>query len=369
MDSQSTPSPEPIDEVIAPSQFEFLASKPSVAAYRQHEGRVIGGDARFKYFMAVTLDPRTNNRSGIVRCIMSRDGDVAVEGYVDRSELHRIDGESLEQFAVGDEIVIRNSSEIIFGLTKGDEAWDFLGFEDPDIWIDPDTQLLHLYFTIPFKHRNSEFAICLGHAVGQDVDSLVMTQPALLPKQLGGRGNGAKEVSIAPKNSRGVHLNLIESAAGGFEGDSASVAQIAAANDMGGVWEYGDVVFNPLAERIAWIAGHASPGPLLPRSFIDIGEGKAVGIMNGREANRREGESVLYGTFSVGLFIYDYENGAIDWVSPEPLIRDSEARTITFASQFVEAVPGQEGILYAHVDDSFVRAYTLYAEGIRSLLP
>lgn len=90
--------------------------------------------------------------------------------------------------------------------------------------------------------------------------------------------------------------------------------------------------------------------------------------MNGREANQRVGKEIKYGTFSVGLFIYDYENGKIDWVSPEPFIQDSQARTITFASQFVWQGKGS-GILYAHVDDSFVRAYTLDAEEIKSLLP
>jgi len=40
----------------------------------------------------------------------------------------------------------------------------------------------------------------------------------------------------------------------------------------------------------------------------------------------------------------------------------------TFASQFVETGKG-EGILYAHVDDSSVRAYTLRAEMIQYLLP
>ena len=33
-------------------------------------------------------------------------------------------------------------------------------------------------------------------------------------------------------------------------------------------------------------------------------------------------------------------------ISPAPFIQDSEAKTITFASQFVETRPG-EGILYA----------------------
>ena len=90
--------------------------------------------------------------------------------------------------------------------------------------------------------------------------------------------------------------------------------------------------------------------------------------MNGREANQKIGGKIKYGMFSVGLFIYDYEKGKIDWVSLQPLIQDSKAVTITFASQFVETKPG-EGILYAHVDDSFVRAYTLYANGIKDMLP
>ena len=47
---------------------------------------------------------------------------------------------------------------------------------------------------------------------------------------------------------------------------------------------------------------------------------------------------------------------------------DTESVTITFASQFIETAPG-EGILYAHVDDSFVRAYTLRAAGLEKLIP
>jgi hypothetical protein len=123
---------------------------------------------------------------------------------------------------------------------------------------------------------------------------------------------------------------------------------------------------------MAWIAGHASPGPLFPKDFIDVGEGKLLGAINGCEANQEIGKDIKYGNFSVGLFIYDYENGKIYWVSPEPFIQDSEAgkdggRAITFASQFVLTNPG-EGILYAHIDDSFVRAYTLNAEQIKYLL-
>ena len=140
---------------------------------------------------------------------------------------------------------------------------------------------------------------------------------------------------------------------------------------MGKGWKFGKIVFHPHGCGYPWIAGHASPGPLLPTSFIDIGPSKRVGIMNGCVANKIVKGKTKYGTFSVGLFIYDFEKGNIDWVSPKSFLQDSavsKIRAITFASAFVETQKG-EGILYAHVDDSFVRAYTIKAEDIKKLLP
>lgn len=333
-------------------------------AYSEHPGRVVEIDERFKYAMALALDPRSGYRDGIIRCIVDRTSDPSLHGNVDRSELRRVSGSSLEHFDIGERLRLRNEDEVIrsFG-----EKGDFIGLEDPDIWIDEKTGLMHVYFTIPFV-GNDEWAISLGHAVGNDLDSLEMTEPAL-------RGHSrselcAKEVSIAPLNKNGFRYNLIE----GYKeskdrpGHGCSTARVAIAEDMGKPWQYGETAFNPEEHNIPWISKHASPGPLFSKNFIDIGAGKALGFMNGRSLEVHEDKAIRHGTFSVGLFIYDYENGKIEWVSPEPLIRDSEARTITFASQFVEQGKGS-GILYAHVDDSFVRAYTLNAEGIKSLLP
>lgn len=193
-----------------------------------------------------------------------------------------------------------------------------------------------------------------------------MTEPTLL----GSHGRNAKEVSIAPLNSKGFRFNLIESSNKKGEWIYSTV-QVAIAHDMGKPWEFGEIAFHPADHKIPWIGGHASPGPLLPRSFIDLGENKMLGIMNGCEENKKADDKIKYGTFSIGLFIYDYEYGKIDWVSPEPLIHDTdtnEKRAITFASHFVETKIG-EGILYAHVDDSFVRAYTLNGKKIESILP
>jgi hypothetical protein len=217
---------------------------------------------------------------------------------------------------------------------------------------------------MPLREKGKDkYAIHLGHAIGKDLDSLEMTMPVLMDRGFG----GAKEVSIAPLNKRGVRYNLFESSK--KESDfTYSTICVGIAEDMGEAWKFGQTVFHPKERAIAWAGGHASSGPLFPRSFIDIGEGRLVGLMNGREANHLVNGQIKYGMFSIGLFIYDYENGQIEWVSPEPFIRDSEAITITFASQFVEREKGA-GILYAHVDDSFVRAYILDAEGIKALLP
>jgi hypothetical protein len=334
------------------------------AAYVQHAGKVVAADGRFKHVMAIALDPASNNRGGIIRCIVSREGDVKVAGYVDRSEIHMIAGESLENFTIGGRLEMALSDDVILKLSTA--GLDFIGFEDPDIFIDKINGLTHVYFTLPFLNKKEKHTLVhLGHAVGKSLDSLEMTMPVLMadPKTY----EGAKEVSIAPLNSQGFRYNLFESSK--KEKDfTYSTVRVAIVEDMGKPWKFGETVFHPAEHKIPWIGGHASPGPLLPKSFIDVGENKLLGIMNGREANQKIGGKIKYGMFSVGLFIYDYEKGKIDWVSLQPLIQDSKAVTITFASQFVETKPG-EGILYAHVDDSFVRAYTLYANGIKDMLP
>ena len=331
--------------------------------YIQHKGKAIETDNRFEHVMAITLDPRTNYKEGIIRCITNRDGDVQIKGYCDRSELYKISGDSLESFKIGERLNIKNEREILNLLVEKD--WDFIGLEDPDIYIDKDTDLIHVYFTIPIRYidKTKKIKIHLGHAVGKDLNSLEITKPVLM--DIGEMS--AKEVSIAPLNSKGFRYNLIESRDRQTD-ITYSVVKTAIAKDMGQSWEYGETIFHPKDHNIPWIGGHASPGPLLSKSFINVGEGKLLGIINGREANQFIDGKTKYGMFSIGLFIYDYENGKIDWVSPLPFIQDSEAITITFASQFVETAQG-EGILYAHVDDSFVRAYTLHAEEVRKLLP
>lgn len=331
--------------------------------YFERPGKVVETGDRFEHVMAIALDPRSNFSDGVIRCIQSREGDVATAGYIDHSVLHTVKANGPDHFRIGGQVEIKNEREIVEKLSG--KTLDFLGIEDPDIWIDEITGLMHLYCTLPFRDNMRDTTlIYLGHAVGPDIHSLEMTMPVLGPDK---ERNGAKELSIAPVNKDGVRLNLVESSVQGKEFEYSTI-RTAIAEKMDGKWTFGETVYHPAEWGIAWAGGHASPGPLLPETFLDLGPGKRLGIMNGREENRKVNGKILYGIFSVGLFVYDFEHGVIDWVSPEPLIRDSEARTITFASQFVETSPG-EGTLYAHVDDSFVRAYTLSADTLRSLLP
>jgi hypothetical protein len=333
--------------------------------YVEGKSKAVKTDKRFEHVMAISLDPRTKYKEGVVRCITSREGSEGFGGQIDRSVLHKVAGKSLKKFEIKEKLNIKNQAKVLKKLSE--EGLDFLGLEDPDIWIDDKKNLMHLFFTMPLiGGRKNKTKINLGHAFGKDLDNLEMTMPVLIADHKG----GAKELSIAPINKKGFRYNLVESS--DKIGDTHySTVRIAIAKDMGKSWKFGKTVFHPAKESISWIAGHASPGPLLPTSFIDIGPGKRVGIMNGCEANKVIGGKTKYGTFSVGLFIYDYEKGKIDWVSPKPFIQDSQVgkiRAITFASQFVETKKG-EGILYAHVDDSFVRAYELRSESVRILLP
>ncbi len=338
------------------------------------KGKVVEAVGEYKHVMALTLDSRTGNKEGVVRCIASREGSVDTYGYVDRSELHRLHSDAAGRFIIGEKLIFSGEDSIVSAIAKklGDEAdWEYLGNEDPDIWIDKETELVHLYFTMPFRNiEEDKMSISLGHAVGKDLDSLVMTEPVIFDSAQnveGGLMGVAKELSIAPKNVQGSRFNLVESA-DKRNGIWYSVVRKVEAREMGQDWEIQEVLFHPAEHKIAWAGEHASPGPLMPASFLDIGQGKLVGFLNGREASDRSGKEVKYGKFSVGLFVYDYENGKIEWVSPEPFIFDSEATTITFASQFVETEPGK-GILYAHVDDSFIRSYDVDAETVRNLLP
>jgi hypothetical protein len=320
-------------------------------------------DSRYKHMMALSLDEKSGYKQGLIRCIESRIGNVEQAGYIDRSILHHIYTDDSGKFVVGDKLELIGE-EAFIKQVEGDE-WDCLGFEDPDIWNDSDDGLTHVYFTIPLlnKKEKTRMQIHLGHAEGKDLQFLKITEPVLWNDEKTGT---AKEVSIAPKNSQGVRLNLFESS-DIINGDWYSTARVAISKQAGPDWEFGETVFHPGKQKRKWCGGHASPGPLFPKSFIDVGENKLLGLMNGREANKKIGDKIKYGAFTPGLFIYNYEDGKIEWVANKPLFKDSAAKTITFVSQFVPTGEG-EGTIYAHVDDSFVRSYKVTKKYLEKIL-
>ena len=166
------------------------------------------------------------------------------------------------------------------------------------------------------------YRVYLGHAQGKELENLTMTDPVLPP---GIKSKiYAKELAVAPINKSGKRLNLFES-----KDAWHSTVRVAEVEDLTSDWKLRKTIIVPKQIGYKWISGHASPGPLLPKEFIDPGENKIVGILNGRVANSKEGDKIIYKEFSVGLMIYDYEKGKVDWISKKPLIMDTDAKIIT----------------------------------------
>ena len=89
--------------------------------------------------------------------------------------------------------------------------------------------------------------------------------------------------------------------------------------------------------------------------------------MNGREPTGIEQDVAIYRKFRPGLFLYDPTEKRIEWIDRQPLLEDPSASTITFASELV-TLNEKEAILYAHPNDSFVRAYKLDIQKIQERL-
>jgi hypothetical protein len=320
-------------------------------------GRAVETHERFKHVMALALNPKTSFQDGVIRCITDREGSVDVSGFVDHSQLYTVAKKGKFQYEICERLAIENEDRMIGPLLPN--GFEFLGLEDPDLFVDEEGNL-HLYCTVPlFNRKTGRSRIYLGHACGDSLEALCMQEPVLTHTK-----DSAKEVSLAPSATDGIRRHLIESSAPGGKFMAYSTVRVAKTRSANAPWEFGETIFHPGKKGIPWAEGHASPGPFVPRSFIDVGEGKLLGFLNGREHDRVHNEQVVFGAFTVGLFIYDFEHGEICWVSKTPILQDEEAKTITFASYFLETGPA-EGILYAHVDDSFVRAYAVTAQSLR----
>ncbi len=309
-----------------------------------------------EHVMALAVDKSSRRRlNGLARVIVKREGDVKVAGFIDRSQLYYVKSNDGLKWEQSGRLEIKGIDKIVNKCKK--EGSDFIGLEDPDIWTDKNRNK-HVYFTMPFIG----YGLYLGHASGKDLEHLTATDPVLKP-EFGNGISGFKEVAISPLEYRRSRINLAEAGAG-----DNSIITVVRADNMGRDWEYLGVALHPVDTGYGWCAEHLSPCTFLPKEFIDYGNDLLVGIVNGREKSLRRGNKTIYRKFRPGLILYDYKTGEIPWISEEPLFEDPGAKTITFASDFLMK-DKNEGILYAHVDDSFVRAYRIDARALKEFLP
>jgi hypothetical protein len=155
--------------------------------------------------MAISLDSKSDYNEGIVRVVVKREGNIVKGDHLDRSELRIVKQEG-GNFIIMEKVSLMGEEKLIRSLQTPDT--DFLGFEDPDIVIDEMTNLIHVYFTIPFIGKKyGQSRIHLGHASGKNIYSLTITQPVIL----GLKNDTAKELSVAPRSLSGLRYNLYES--------------------------------------------------------------------------------------------------------------------------------------------------------------
>lgn len=320
--------------------------------------------------LSFVKEKQNGKYQGIIREIVKREGDVAIPGFVDRSILYLIESSNCLEWKQKAELNIKGIEKIVKQLTKKD--MEFIGLEDPTIW--PEEDIIHVYFTIAFKltkGTKTEYAVYLGHTQGKSLQDLKATEPVLSPDiKTINIYPGFKEAAISPiLTSKGkIRINLAES--GYFDEDlneNFSTVVSAQSSNMAKPWKFLKTVIDPQKMMYKWIQGHASPGYIFEPKFIKHKD-LLVGIINGRSptTKTKEGKKI-YGKFGVGLMLFNPETGEIPWVSPEPFIDGPDARTITFASDFMQQ-DDKKGILYAHVDDSFVRAYEISVDGLKKFL-
>ena len=310
-----------------------------------------------EHIMALAVDKSCKKEElfGLARVIVKREGDVNVAGYIDRSEIYIVRSEDGLKWEQVKKLEIKGIDEIIAKYKTEDS--DFIGLEDPDIWTDMNGKK-HVYFTMPFIGHG----LYLGHAEGRTLENLTATDPVLKPRFDVGI-SGFKEVAISPYEYYGSRINFTEA---GY-GDNSVITSVRA-TDMGKAREHIEMVLHPKDIGYDWCAEHLSPCTFLPKEFIDLGD-LLVGIVNGRERSIIEdGKKTIYRKFRPGLILYNYKTGKIPWISSDPLFEDPDADTITFASDFLMRNEN-DGILYTHIDDSFVRAYRIEGEALREFLP
>ena len=319
--------------------------KPVLGSENQSDG---------KRYMALCIDPISKNPyQGIAREVTERKGSVDLVGYIDLSKLVLIKSEDRLEWDVVKDLQINGIDKIIRKFKKKETY--FMGLEDPDIFVD-EYGKKHIYFTIAYKNKDkSGGKLFLGHAKGESLDKLTATEPVI---------SDNKEVAISPVKSENYRYVLAES----WEGNPAEGISLLKAKNMERNWEFERLVFDNKRQHYPWCAGKASPCRLIDPSIIDIGNNLLLGIYNGNSGKYRKDGKEYRGDFEPGLFLFDYKTGNIPWIDKRSLFKDPKAKTITFASELV-CLNNNEAILFAHPNDSFVRAYKLDLQKLKQRIP
>ncbi len=89
-------------------------------SYYENPGKAVERDGCFAHVMALSLDPSTGYREGVVRCVLSREGNVFVKGYIDRSELHHVRKSGSGAFEIGERLAMNGEDEMIGSMLPED---------------------------------------------------------------------------------------------------------------------------------------------------------------------------------------------------------------------------------------------------------
>ena len=195
-----------------------------------------------------------------------------------------------------------------------------------------------------------------------NLQDLTSTYPVLGPLD---NIDGFKETCICPVNNTGFRYILNEILVYNKK-EGYSAVSVSTTNNIGEPWKYEKIILNPKEQNYSWVRGHISPCTLFSPNLISKDK-LLYGIANGRERTKKINGKQIYGKFRPGLFLFNPKTGEIPWVDKKPLIEDPDATTITFASDFVQTEK-DKGVLYCHVNDSFVRAYEIDAKELRKYL-
>lgn len=315
-----------------------------------------------KKFMSLCIDPSSKNPyKGIARQVTERKGHEDNPEHIDLSKLVIVESKNLLKWKIIGDFEIKGLSKHIKYLPNNER---FIGLEDPDILID-EKGLKHVYFSVPLMYPDHfGWDIYIGHAIGKNLKDLTIEGYVLGPKNE--KITGFKEVMPTPnlQNGSGIYLTEIEI----VEDRLLSAIAAVKSNGFGGKWDYMHLALDPRNSKHNWCKGHVSPCRVLPKNFIDPGNNLFAMIINGRELPSLKNGRKIYGNFLPGLALYNSKTVEISWVAEKPLFKDPKSTAITFASEFIQTEKNK-GILYAHPNDSFVRAYKLDARILKGMLP